>query len=41
VAVERLRDAEPDVPDELGYREAEYWEPLFAIADLGGGIFGA
>jgi hypothetical protein len=40
-AVEQLREAEPEVPDELGYREAEYWEPLFAIADLGGDVFGA
>jgi uncharacterized protein DUF3631 len=31
-----LRDAEPDVPDELSDREVEVWEPLFAIADVCG-----
>jgi hypothetical protein len=35
--LERLADAEPDLPNELGDREQEVWEPLFAIADLAGG----
>jgi hypothetical protein len=36
-AVEGLRDAIPDLPNELGDRQADAWEPLFAIADLAGG----
>jgi hypothetical protein len=36
-AVEELRDAIPELPDELGDRQADAWEPLFAIADLAGG----
>lgn len=32
-----LSDAEPDLPDELGDRAADAWEPLFAIADMAGG----
>jgi hypothetical protein len=29
--------AEPHIPDELSDRQADVWEPLFAIADLAGG----
>ena len=36
-ALERLRDAEPAIPPELGDRAADVWEPLLAIADLAGG----
>ena len=36
-AVEALRDAEPELPRELGDRAADVWEPLIAIADLAGG----
>jgi len=36
-AVEQLREAEPELPDELGDRQADAWEPLFAIADHAGG----
>ncbi|HUN77407.1 MAG TPA: DUF3631 domain-containing protein [Solirubrobacteraceae bacterium] len=36
-AVEQLRDAEPELPDELGDRQADAWEPLLAIADHAGG----
>lgn len=32
-----LYDAEPHLPDELGDRTADAWEPLLAIADLAGG----
>jgi hypothetical protein len=32
-----LRTARPGLPDELGDRAADVWEPLFAIADLAGG----
>jgi Protein of unknown function (DUF3631) len=39
-AVPGLMDAEPFLPPELGDRHAECWEPLFAIADLGGQEFG-
>src|SRR5580692_10647850 len=35
--LDELRDAEPDLPDELGDRAADAWEPLLAIADLAGG----
>lgn len=35
--LQTLTDARPDVPDELGDRAADVWEPLFAIADLAGG----
>lgn len=35
-AVEELRDAIPELPNELGDRQADAWEPLFAIADLAG-----
>jgi len=36
-AVDALRIMQPDVPDELGDRAADVWEPLFAIADHAGG----
>jgi len=36
-ALETLREAEPELPDELDDRQAEAWEPLLAIADLAGG----
>jgi putative DNA primase/helicase len=32
-----LRDADPDVPDDLHDRAADNWRPLLAIADLAGG----
>ncbi len=32
-----LREAEPTIPDELGDRAADVWEPLLAIADDAGG----
>jgi hypothetical protein len=35
-AVDVLRDARPDLPDELNDRTADAWEPLLAIADLAG-----
>jgi hypothetical protein len=31
-----LRDAEPDVPEDLGARQADVWRPLLAIAEQGG-----
>jgi hypothetical protein len=34
---DRLKDAEPDIPDELGDRMQDCWEPLLAIADVAGG----
>jgi hypothetical protein len=34
---EELREAEPDVPEGLGARQADVWRPLFAIADAAGG----
>lgn len=36
-AVERLRDLDPDLPDELDDRAQDGAEPLLAIADLAGG----
>jgi hypothetical protein len=39
-ALEELRDAIPELPDELGDRQADAWEPLLAIADLAGGDWG-
>jgi Protein of unknown function (DUF3631) len=36
-AVDRLKDAWPDIPEALNDRAADGWEPLFAIADLAGG----
>jgi hypothetical protein len=35
-ALEHLRDARPDLPSNLGDRQADVWEPLIAIADLAG-----
>ncbi len=32
-----LRSAQPDVPEELGDRAADGWEPLLSIADAAGG----
>jgi hypothetical protein len=32
-----LRDADPEIPDELGDRMQDCWEPLLAIADAAGG----
>jgi hypothetical protein len=40
-SVDRLRDARPDVPDVLGDRAAEVWEPLLAIADEAGSVWPA
>ena len=34
---ERVRDAEPEMPDGLGDRDADNWTPLLAIADTIGG----
>jgi hypothetical protein len=36
-AVDGLLAAEPSIPDDLGDRAADAWEPLVAIADLAGG----
>ncbi len=36
-AIDVLREAEPETPDELSDRAADGWEPLFAVADLAGG----
>ena len=36
-AVDRLLDANPDLPPELDDRAAEAWEPLLAIADMADG----
>jgi Protein of unknown function (DUF3631) len=36
-AIGDLSDATPELPDKLGDRAADAWEPLFAIADLAGG----
>jgi hypothetical protein len=35
-AVPALRAARPDLPTGLGDRQADVWEPLFAIADMAG-----
>jgi Protein of unknown function (DUF3631) len=35
--IDWLRDARPELPDELDDRAWDYWEPLFAIAELAGG----
>ncbi len=35
--IDALRIMHPTLPDELGDRAADVWEPLFAIADLAGG----
>jgi len=34
-----LRDAMPDMPPEIVDRDADVWEPLFAIADWAGGVW--
>jgi hypothetical protein len=34
-----LRDADPDVPDELDDRAQDSWEPLLALADAAGGAW--
>ena len=36
-AIEKLRVARPSLPEELGDRQADVWEPLLAIADQAGG----
>ena len=36
-AVPVLEQARPDIPEELGDRAADVWEPLLAIADMAGG----
>ena len=36
-AAEDLRNARPSLPASLNDRQADVWEPLFAIADLAGG----
>lgn len=35
--IDTLAAARPELPDELGDRAQDVWEPLFAIADLAGG----
>jgi Protein of unknown function (DUF3631) len=35
--IDTLRDARPDLPEELSDRQQDYCEPLLAIADLAGG----
>jgi len=35
--INKLSDAEPDIPEELDDRAAECWEPLIAIANAAGG----
>jgi hypothetical protein len=37
VAFERLREASPELPEQLDDRAQDVWEPLLAIADLAGG----
>jgi putative DNA primase/helicase len=34
---EQIRNAEPEIPEELNDRAADIWEPLLVIADLAGG----
>jgi putative DNA primase/helicase len=36
-----IRRARPDLPDALGDREQDNWEPLLAVADLAGGTWPA
>ena len=36
---DKLRLANPDTPDGLSDRASDAWEPLFAIADLAGGVW--
>lgn len=38
-AIPTLRDARPDLPDELDDRAMDAWEPLLAIADLADGTW--
>ena len=38
--IDRLREARPFLPDELGDRAADVWEPLLAIADEAGDDWG-
>jgi 5S rRNA maturation endonuclease (ribonuclease M5) len=38
--IPRLAEAAPEIPDELDDRAADIWEPLLAIADLGGEAWG-
>jgi hypothetical protein len=38
-SLEELRDADPSAPASLGARQADVWSPLFAIADLVGGVW--
>jgi hypothetical protein len=35
-AMPALRDTDPEVPEELGARQADVWRPLLAIAEAGG-----
>jgi hypothetical protein len=39
--IDKLREARPEIPAQLGDRAADVWEPLFAIADLAGDIWPA
>ena len=34
-----LQDARPDIPDDIGDRAVDIWEPLLAISDMAGGIW--
>jgi Protein of unknown function (DUF3631) len=36
-AVDTLKEARPELPDELDDRKQDGWEPLFALAELAGG----
>ena len=36
---DQLKDAEPSLPDELNDRQQDVIEPLFAIADVAGGVW--
>jgi hypothetical protein len=38
-AVDHLREVVPGLPDGLGDRAADSWEPLLAIADMAGGLW--
>jgi putative DNA primase/helicase len=35
----RIREAEPELPDEINDRAQDIWEPLFAIATLAGSVW--
>ncbi|MGD1118350.1 MAG: DUF3631 domain-containing protein [Dehalococcoidales bacterium] len=37
ITIEKLKDCEPSIPNELDDRAADCWEPLLAIADMAGG----